>query len=112
RIFGGDSLTLMIGAGIATIVIIGNMEKIGVLLMFLYFIELFLKGRFRMQRQGFGVPQSDGTLRAPPGKAASLTHLIMRAGKFTEKQVVSILLLAQVAVSAVVFSLSYFNLFW
>ncbi len=112
KIFGGDALTLMIGAGIATISIIGNIEKIGVLLMALYFIELFLKGRFKMQREGFGVPQRDGTIRAPPGKAASLTHFVMRLDKFTEKQVVSIILLMQLAISFIVFSLSYFGLFW
>ncbi len=112
KVFGGDALTLMIGAGIATIAIIGNIEKIGVLLMVLYFVELFLKGRFRMQKEGFGVPQKDGSLRAPPGKSASLTHVVMRLGKFTEKQVVLALLLLQGAVSIIVFSLSFFRLFW
>ncbi len=112
RVFGGDSLTLMIGASIATIVILGNIEKIGILLMLLYFIELFLKGRFKMQREGFGIPQRDGTLQAPPGKAASITHLIMRSGKFTEKQVVLAILAMQVVVSMVVFGISFFGLFW
>ena len=112
KIFGGDSLTLMIGAGIATVSIIGNIEKIGVLLMGLYFIELFLKARFRMQRQSFGVPRKDGTLAAPPGKAASITHLIMRRGKFTEKQVVCIILMMQALLSLAVFSVSSLKLFW
>jgi len=112
RVFGGDALTLMIGAGIATIAILGNIEKIGVLLMAPYFVELFLKGRFKMQREGFGIAQKDGTIKAPPGKAASLTQVIMRLDKFTEKQVVSIILLMQLAISFIVFSLSYFGLFW
>ncbi|MBN2067460.1 MAG: hypothetical protein JW744_03260 [Candidatus Diapherotrites archaeon] len=112
KAFGGDSLTLMIGAGIATIVILGNIEKIGILLMALYFAELYLKGRFKMQREGFGIPQKDGTLAAPPGKASSITHIVMRAGKYTEKQVVAIILGAQALISVAVFSLSFFGLFW
>jgi len=110
KVFGGDSLTLMIGASIATCAILGDMEKIGVLLMAIYFVELFLKGRFRMQREGFGIPTKSGILRAPK-QASSVTHLVMRLGNFNEKQVVSIILLFQAGVSLLVFSFSYFRLF-
>ncbi len=111
KVFGGDSLTLMIGASIATVAILGNIEKIGVLLMSLYFVELFLKGRFRMQREGFGIPQKDGTLLAPAGPAASINHIVMRLGKFSEKQVVLAILGMQLLVSLAVFYLSFFKLF-
>ena len=110
KVFGGDSLTLMIGASIATIVILGNMEKIGILLMSLYFVELVLKSRHNFQVDGFGIPTKEGFLRAIP-KSSSLTHLVMKRGKFTEKQVVGILLAMQVVVSVVVFAIYYFKLF-
>ncbi len=110
KVFGGDSLTLMIGASIATAAILGDMEKIGVLLMAIYFVELVLKIRFNMQREGFGIPTKSGVLKAP-NYTSSVTHVIMRMGRFTEKQVVARILLLQVAVSLLVFSLSYFKLF-
>lgn len=110
KVFGGDSLTLMIGASIATVAILGNMEKIGVLLMAIYFIELFLKSRFRMQKEGFGIPTKSGVLKAPP-YTSSITRLVMRLGRFRETQVVAIILLIQTLVSVTVFSFSYFKLF-
>ncbi len=97
RVFPGDSFTLMMGAAIASVCVIGNMEKIGIMLFSLYFIELLLKGRTQMQAQSFGVPQSDGTLKAPE-KIGSLTHVVMRMGRFTEKQVVLIILGMQMMV--------------
>jgi len=110
KVFGGDSLTLMIGASIAATAILGDMEKIGVLLMAIYFAELFLKGRFRMQKHGFGIPSRKGILKAP-GYTSSITHVIMGLGKFTEKKVVIIILGMQAIVSLLVFSFSYFKLF-
>jgi UDP-N-acetylglucosamine--dolichyl-phosphate N-acetylglucosaminephosphotransferase len=97
KIFGGDSLTLVIGAGIATMAIIGNMEKLGIALLGLYFIELFYKAKSRFKSQSFGIPQKDGTL-APHPKGSSITHTIMRKGKFTEKKVVQIIHTTQLAI--------------
>ncbi len=110
KIFPGDSLTLMIGASIAAAVIIGNMEKIGVMLLALYFVELGFKAKHKFQSECYGIPQEDGTLQADP-RGGSLTQWIMRRGSFTEKQVVARLLLAQGAISLIVFLLFYFKLF-
>jgi UDP-N-acetylglucosamine--dolichyl-phosphate N-acetylglucosaminephosphotransferase len=110
RIFGGDSLTMMIGAGFATIAILGNMEMIAVLLMLLYFVELVLKARHRFQAESFGVPTKEGFLLAPK-KSGSLTHVVMGLGRFNEKKVVGIILGMQALVSAFVFAASYFKLF-
>lgn len=105
KIFPGDSLTLMMGATIAAACIIGNMEKVGLMLFGLYFVELILKGRTKMQAESFGKIQPDGTLRAPE-KIGSLTHVVMRMGKFNEKQVVLIILGMQLLV--VLFTLFVF----
>ena len=110
KVFGGDSLTLMIGASIATSAILGDMEKIGILLMAIYFVELVLKGRFRMQKEGFGIPTKPGILKAPD-YTSSVTHVVMRLGNFTEKKVVLAILGIQAVVSILVFSFSYFKLF-
>lgn len=105
RVFPGDSLTLMVGAGIAAAVIVGNMEKVGLMLFALYFVELILKGKTKMQAESFGVIQPDGTLRAPE-KIGSLTHWVMKQGAFTEKQVVLIILGMQLVVALI--TLFYF----
>ena len=111
RVFGGDSLTLMTGASIAVISIIGNMEKIGVMLLFLYFIELFFKARHKFQSECFGVPQKDGTLK-PLSKDGSLTQIIMSRGRFNEMQVVMIIHFIQVAICLIVIFLSISGLFY
>lgn len=109
KIFGGDSLTLMVGASIGSAAIIGNMEKIGVIVMLLFFIELAFKARHRFKSECFGMPQDDGTLKADP-KGGSLTQWVMRRGRFTEKQVVSIILGMQLVVSAFTVALFWFRL--
>jgi UDP-N-acetylglucosamine--dolichyl-phosphate N-acetylglucosaminephosphotransferase len=108
KIFGGDSLTLMIGATIGAASIIGDLEKIGILLMIIYFIELLIKAKHRFKSECFGIPQENGVLMANP-KGGSLTHFIMKHGKFNEKQVVLILLAAQAIVSISVMLASVFH---
>ena len=110
KIFGGDSFTLMIGASFATISILGNMERVGVFLMALYFVELVLKARHGFKVESFGIPSKQGFLK-PLTKSGSLTHVIMKRGHFTEKQVVSIILGLQLVVSIAVFIIYYFKLF-
>ncbi len=109
KVFGGDSLTLMVGAGIATISIVGDIEKIAVLLMLLYFIELGFKARHRFKSECFGIPQKNGILKPDP-RGGSLTHWIMRRGKFTEPQVVKRILFLQLIISVTVALLSHFQL--
>lgn len=91
RLFPGDVGTLTIGASLAVSVILGNMEKLGMILIVPYFAELYLKWRCRFRGQSFGVLRNDGTI-APPPRVCSLTHVVMGWGKFTEKRIVAILL--------------------
>ena len=91
KIFPGDSLTLMLGATIATSVIVGNIEKIGVMLMALFFVELGFKAKHKFQSHCFGIPQENGILK-PRAEGGSLTQWIMKKGNFTEKQVTGIIL--------------------
>ncbi|MBT4191970.1 MAG: glycosyl transferase family 4 [Candidatus Diapherotrites archaeon] len=92
KIFGGDGLTLMSGASIAVIAILGDMEKIGVILLVLFFVELYLKSKSKFQAESFGIPKN-GLLCAPK-KKQSLTHYFMY-GKATEKQIVKRILFTQ-----------------
>jgi len=110
KVFGGDSLTLMIGASVATISIIGNMEKIGISLIALHWVELAFKARHRFQSESFGIPQKDGRL-APDPRGGSLTHFLLRWKMMGEKELVFTLLGAQAAISLAVFGMFYFRLF-
>lgn len=111
KIFGGDALTLMIGATVGTAAIIGDLERIGIMLLALFFVEFAIKARHRFQSESFGVPQLDGTL-APRKEGGSLTHVVMRLGKFSEKRVTGILLGFQAIICLIVFMLSYFQLLY
>lgn len=108
RIFPGDATTLMVGASIAAASIIGNMERLGVLLLSLFFVELVLKARSGFQKESFGIPQKDGTLKAPK-KVNSLTHWVMKRGRFSERQVVWIIIGLQVVVSLLTALYWYLN---
>lgn len=108
KIFGGDSLTLMIGAVIASASIIGKVEWIGFLLFALYFVELALKSKHRMQSECFGIPQKDGTLKPRP-QGGSITQWIMKMGKFTEPKVVKIIIGIQILVSLLVLYIAFFD---
>lgn len=91
KLFPGDVGTLTIGASLAVSVILGNMEKLGMILIIPYFAELFLKWRCRFKGQSFGILRGDGTI-APPARVCSLTHVVMGWGRFTERKIVAILL--------------------
>ena len=109
KIFGGDSLTLMIGANLAIMSVIGNMEAAGVLLMALFLVEFLIKATHKFQSECFGIPDKKGRLHANP-KGGSLTQWIMKlgGGKLTEIKVTLTVLALQVLVA--IATLSYFLL--
>jgi len=108
KIFGGDGLTLMAGASIAVVSILGDMEKIGIALMILFFIELYLKAKTKFQGESFGKPAKNGLLFAPE-KKNSLTHYFMALRPGTEKQVVIRILTAQAIICIIVLIFAYLN---
>lgn len=91
KILPGDSLTYLLGALIASGVIVGNMERIGIVLMTPFFIELILKARSKFKAVSLGRLRPDGTIENIYGKQLySLTHAIMNINRFTERQIASI----------------------
>ena len=109
KIFGGDSLTLMIGASIAAVAIVGNLEKIALLLFAIYFVELLIKAKHRFRSECYGIPQKNGTLKPDP-RGGSLTQWIMRRGSFRENQVVAIILGMQILLGLFVLFIFWFKL--
>lgn len=91
RTFPGDVGTLVIGGALGASVILGNLERVGLILVLPYFAELFLKALTKFKGTSFGKLRPDGTLAPPKGFPQSLTHVVMGIGRFKEGTVVAIL---------------------
>ncbi len=87
----GDSLTYLIGASFASVVVIGNVEKFGMVVFTPWIIEAFLKLRSKFQARSLGDLRQDGRLGAPYKKIYSLTHLLMKVKPLKEWQITAIL---------------------
>ena len=85
-------------------VIIGSMEKVGIIVMIPFLIEAVLKARSGFKASSLGKLRPDGKLDPPYGrKIYSLTHLIMNLGKFTEKQIVLMMMIIQFVFAVIPF---------
>ncbi len=113
QIFPGNSFTHAIGALYATLVILGNFEKFGVLVFSLYFIELilFIRGlKNGVYKENFGIPDKNNCLKEPYDKIYSITHLAIKIlrkvkGCAKEKEVVALIATMQLAVILIAFIL-------
>ena len=94
KMFPGNVATYLIGAAIVSAVVIGNMERVGVIALMPQIAEFFLKATSKFKAENFGVPDKRGRLHYK-GKIHSLTHLFMRLFSPTEPQLVGMLLLLQ-----------------
>ena len=96
RILPGDSLTYLLGSIVASGVIVGNMEKNGIIVMLPFVIEFFLKLRVKFNASCLGKLREDRRLDPPYGrKIYSWTHAVMNIKPLTEKQITLILILVQ-----------------
>ncbi|MFH1211246.1 MAG: hypothetical protein V1645_05020 [archaeon] len=85
KIFPGDSLTYLLGASIAVIAILGNIERAAIIVSIPFIIEAMLKARSRFKAQCYGTYEN-GKIKSMYNKIYSLTHIFMK-GKYTEKQI-------------------------
>ena len=95
RIFPGDVMTYAVGALIAGIAILGNIERIAVIFFIPYIAETILKLRGKLRKASFGKPNRDGSLEMPYDKIYGLEHLAIyilkkwkKSGKVYETDVV------------------------
>ncbi|MFA5869383.1 MAG: hypothetical protein WC941_06750 [Candidatus Bathyarchaeia archaeon] len=102
KVFPGD-LNYTIGAVGACVTILGNMEKFAILCFTPWIIEAVLKALSGFKAENYGVLQKNGVVKPRETKIRSLTHLVMKSGDYTEKQVSSILIGFEIAVCAVAF---------
>ncbi len=104
KILPGDSLTYLLGSIVASGVIVGNMEKNGIIIMLPFIIEFFLKLRVKFNASCLGKLREDGKLNPPYGrKIYSWTHAAMNIKPLTEKQVTLILILVQALFAVLIF---------
>jgi UDP-N-acetylglucosamine--dolichyl-phosphate N-acetylglucosaminephosphotransferase len=108
KILSGDSLTYTLGAIVAVGAILGNMEKVTIVVMIPFLIQGILKfySFFKLKHfaSDMGILQKDGTIKSKYGKKIySLTHIVMNLGNFTEKQIVLILIFIQIVFATIPF---------
>jgi UDP-N-acetylglucosamine--dolichyl-phosphate N-acetylglucosaminephosphotransferase len=75
KVFPGDVLTYPVGALIAIIAILGNIEKIAIFFFIPYIIETGLKLRGKLKKESFAKLNEDGSLDMPYKKIYGLEHL-------------------------------------
>jgi len=97
KVFPGD-LNYTIGAVVASVTIIGNMEKFVILCFIPYVIEAFLKAASRFEAESYGILQDNGVVKPRNDKIRGLTHLVMISGDFKEWQVSLILIIFELLV--------------
>lgn len=92
KVFPGDILTYGVGAVIVGMSVLGNFEKILLIVYIPFLIEVVLKARGKFEKQSFGKVNKEGYLEMPYKKIYGLTHFsIWFLGKFQkvrEKDVV------------------------
>jgi len=97
KILAGDSLTYLLGSLVAAGVIIGDMQRAGLIVMFPFIIEFVLKARSRFKASCIGKLRDDGKLDSQYGKKIySWTHILMNLDNLRERDVTIALIFAQV----------------
>jgi len=100
----GDIGTLTVGAVIASAVIIGNFETLGVIVITPYILDFFIKARNRFPSTGWWGRYQDGKLFSPE-KPVSLCQWIMKLTEgVTERDLVLILILIQIIFGVIAIS--------
>lgn len=97
RILPGNSFTYAVGASIAIVAILGDLERSALILFIPYFIEFFLKLRGKFQKESLAMPLADGSLKNKYGKWYSLNHVVISLlrgvkGRAREWEVAALLL--------------------
>jgi UDP-N-acetylglucosamine--dolichyl-phosphate N-acetylglucosaminephosphotransferase len=88
KVFPGDIMTYSIGALVAGMAVLGNFEKIAVVVFIPYILEVILKLRGKLKKHSFGIPDKKGNLKMPYDKIYGLEHLAIKilGTRATEKK--------------------------
>ncbi len=110
KVFPGDVMTYAVGAMVASIAILGNIEKIALFFFIPYILEAILKIRGKLNKESFAKVNEDGSLEMPYDKIYGLEHLAIKvlkkikpSKKAYEKEVVWIINIFQIIIIALGF---------
>jgi len=117
KVFPGDTLTYSVGAVIAIVAILGNMERVAVFIYALYFLDFLLSSRGKFHIEAFAKPNKDHSidiLKNKHGNICHVTHLsIFLLKKFKrkvyEKDITVFILCLQTVISVTALLLWYFG---
>jgi UDP-N-acetylglucosamine--dolichyl-phosphate N-acetylglucosaminephosphotransferase len=101
KVFPGDILTYSVGALMVGMAVLGNFEKMLLIIYIPYFFEVVLKLRGHLHKQSFGKVNDDGSLSLPYEHIYGLTHfsiwfLSKIKSKVYEKDVVYFLYILEI----------------
>jgi UDP-N-acetylglucosamine--dolichyl-phosphate N-acetylglucosaminephosphotransferase len=109
KVFPGNSFSYSIGAMIATLAILGSMERLAVWLFMPYILEMLLYFRARAidkmgDVQAFAKPNTDGSLELPYEHLYDTTHLAIWVlkkvkAKVYERDVVLFIVIVQICIA-------------
>lgn len=106
KIFPGNVGTYIIGASLASAVIIGDMEKVGIIALMPQIVEFLLKIRSNFKTENFGILVNGSLIYR--GKVSSLTHLLMKYAKVDERRLVLYIL----GIQAIFGMVAIWSVFW
>jgi len=106
RILIGDIGTLTIGAVVASSVIVGNIERVGIILIIPFFIEFFLKLRGKFKQQSWCRVREGKLVCERKGEVYGLGRLVMHlSGGISERNLVLVLIFVEVVFALVALAL-------
>ncbi|WP_422248252.1 MraY family glycosyltransferase [Methanothrix sp.] len=87
RVFPGDTMTYPVGALIACVAILGNMEKIAVAIFLPYAFDFIIQAAGGFRKEAFARVNEDGSLEKPYKGIYHLTHLAIAVLKRMKQNV-------------------------
>lgn len=112
QVFPGDVLTYSLGAFIAAIAILGNIEKFTLFIFIPNIIEIILKLRGRLRKESFAAPGKDGSLTLRYPRIYALEHAALALLLRFKKKVYENDIVLAINLFQLVMILLGFALFW
>lgn len=112
RILPGNGFTYAVGASIAVVAIVGNVERSALILFIPYFFECFLKLRGLFQKESLARVLPDGSLVNQYSKWYSLNHVVIGflrsiKGRALEWEVAMVLCSVELFLAGIVFVITF-----
>lgn len=108
KILPGDSITYLLGAVLATGAIIGNVQKAAIIAVLPLFFNAAYKVYLKFFKLGYfpgelGILQKDGSIKSKYKKSYTLINFILHHGRFSERQLVLIMMGIEAVFSLLIF---------